>query len=608
VAVKVLSQSLANDERFRLRFDREARHIASLLHPNIVVVYDSGADDDHLFMVMELVQGRSLRALLPSAAPLSTTFTLTLAADILAGLEHAHAAGIIHRDIKPGNILVTDSDVCKLADFGISVGTAETLNLTDSGAVLGTVTYASPEQISGDPLSPASDLYSMGCVLYECIAGRPPFQSDNLAALVTQQQFGTPDGLERVAPNAPVELTSAIMKVLSKEPTDRFASAGEMARALAAVPTDLQPGLLSSIASIDRSRTLFADTPGVTPVEIIAHPPLEAEHSIPTSDPANGWLRKHRRWLLWICLALTVALLAGGLVLATTGNGPAPPAATGTRTPVLAGVSCSTHRDCVAVGWKALFFNGSSWSQTATTDPSAFLTAVSCTGVHFCVAVDNVGDALSFNGTTWSAPQNIDFSRVTQSISCGDQMLCIAVDGDGNVIRYDGLTWLASENVDSTHFIVDVSCVGTHFCIAVDDRGDALAFVGGPWSAPLSIDSPNELTGISCATTRFCVAVDGDGNATLFTGDAWSSPRSIDRRRTIEAISCISTRFCLAVDGVGDAIGMHGTSWSAPVLIDPGHTLERISCVSAHFCVAVDNAGRELTFNGHSWSPPREIS
>ena len=115
-----------------------------------------------------------------------------LATDVLAGLGHAHEADILHRDIKPGNILVTESGTAKLADFGIAKATEETVDLTDSGAILGTVSYASPEQLSGEPLGPSSDLYSLGCVLYECVTGSPPFVADNLAALVNQQQFSSP--------------------------------------------------------------------------------------------------------------------------------------------------------------------------------------------------------------------------------------------------------------------------------------------------------------------------------------------------------------------------------------------------------------------------------
>ena len=189
VAVKVLSEALATDERFRNRFEREAHHVASLSDPNIVVVHDYGADGDQLFIVMELVKGKTLRQLLAESAPLAPPVVAQLAADVLDGLGHAHEADILHRDIKPGNILITESGTSKLADFGIAKATEETVDLTDSGAILGTVSYASPEQLAGRPIGPPSDLYSLGCVLYECVAGHPPFVADNLAALVSQQQF-----------------------------------------------------------------------------------------------------------------------------------------------------------------------------------------------------------------------------------------------------------------------------------------------------------------------------------------------------------------------------------------------------------------------------------
>ena len=221
VAVKVLSETLAADERFRQRFEREARHIASLAHPNIVVVHDAGVDGDQPFIVIELVKGKTLRQLLAESSPLTPHVVPALAADVLAGLGHAHEAGILHRDIKPGNILITESGVSKLADFGIAKATEETVDLTDSGAILGTVSYASPEQLSGDPLGPASDLYSLGCVLYECVAGRPPFVADNIAALVSQQQFATPEPLREGSPESP-ELAGTIMRALEKDPKRRY--------------------------------------------------------------------------------------------------------------------------------------------------------------------------------------------------------------------------------------------------------------------------------------------------------------------------------------------------------------------------------------------------
>ncbi len=235
VAVKVLSEALTADETFRRRFEREARHIASLAHPNIVAVHDFGVDGNQPFIVMELVKGKNLRQLLTESSPLAPQVVTVLAADILAGLGHAHDSGILHRDIKPGNILVTATGMSKLADFGIAKATEETVDLTDSGAIFGTVSYASPEQLSGHPLGPPSDLYSLGCVLYECLAGRPPFVADNIAALVSQQQFAAPEPLRDISSEAVSELDDTIMQALEKDPTQRFGSAGEMKVALGAV-------------------------------------------------------------------------------------------------------------------------------------------------------------------------------------------------------------------------------------------------------------------------------------------------------------------------------------------------------------------------------------
>ena len=235
VAVKILSDTLAGDERFRERFEREARRVASLSHPNIVVVHDFGVDGDSLFIVMELVRGMPLRRALLSSR-LTPETTRSLALGILSGLGHAHEAGILHRDIKPGNILLTESGSAKLADFGIAKSIDETIGLTDSGAILGSVSYASPEQLNGDPLSPASDLYSLCCVLYECLAGRPPFVADNFVTLIARQQNEAPIPLRELAPSVPRDLADTILQGLAKDPDQRFATADEMERAIVGSP------------------------------------------------------------------------------------------------------------------------------------------------------------------------------------------------------------------------------------------------------------------------------------------------------------------------------------------------------------------------------------
>ena len=235
VAVKVLSEPLAHDERFRQRFEREARHIAALTHPNIVVVHDSGMDGDRLFIVMELVRGKTLRDMLADSSRLRAPFVASLASDILKGLGHAHDAGILHRDIKPANILITDSGVSKLADFGIAIATEETFEFTNSGAIMATIPYASPEQLAGRLLGPQSDLYSLGCVLYECLSGRLPFRAE-LAALNLGEEFYTPASLRELVPETPVALSDTIERALEKDPEKRPATAKKMASAIGGGP------------------------------------------------------------------------------------------------------------------------------------------------------------------------------------------------------------------------------------------------------------------------------------------------------------------------------------------------------------------------------------
>lgn len=272
VAIKVLSQAMVGDERFRRRFEREARHIAALNHPNIVVVHDFGVDGDSIFIVMEMIKGKTLRHLLTESGQLSPSFVTDLAIDVLAALGHAHGAGILHRDIKPGNILVSEAGVPKLADFGIAKGTEETVDLTDGGTILGTISYASPEQLAGRSLSPCSDLYSLGCVLYECLAGSPPFASDNIAVLIAQQQFTTPESLQKVAPKTPSQLNYAVMRALEKDPANRFESAAEMKRALGIPGSAVQhhPALIHETDAESRTLTvtvLFCDVVGSTALQ-----------------------------------------------------------------------------------------------------------------------------------------------------------------------------------------------------------------------------------------------------------------------------------------------------------------------------------------------------
>lgn len=229
VAVKVLRSQFADDEQFVERFRREARSAASLSHPNIVNIYDVGQMGSIHFIVMEYVHGRNLHDLISEHGQFPQDFVVSVGKQIAMALAHAHYHGIIHRDIKPHNILITDEGRVKVTDFGIAQAMSAT-NLTQTGMVLGSVRYFSPEQARGGNVQAASDLYSLGIVLYEMISGRPPFQGDSAIAIALQQIQDPPEPLRNLRPDLDAELEDLVLSLLNKNPKDRPRNAEEVVR------------------------------------------------------------------------------------------------------------------------------------------------------------------------------------------------------------------------------------------------------------------------------------------------------------------------------------------------------------------------------------------
>ncbi|MGO8890397.1 MAG: protein kinase domain-containing protein [Streptosporangiaceae bacterium] len=236
VAVKVLSPQYAADPGFLARFEREARHAARLSHPRLVTVFDSGVDGTSAFIVMELVVGPTLRQVLDQAGPLPEGEAVRIAAAVCEALEVAHAAGLVHRDIKPANIMLTGGGEVKVLDFGIARadggdGTTGTLG------VLGTAAYLSPEQASGQAAGPQSDLYSLGCVLFEMLTGAPPFSAGTTVGLAYRQVHEDPGPPSARRPGLPGRLDQVTGRLLAKNPAGRPASAAAARAALLAALT-----------------------------------------------------------------------------------------------------------------------------------------------------------------------------------------------------------------------------------------------------------------------------------------------------------------------------------------------------------------------------------
>ena len=231
VAVKVLRPEYGRDPDFVARFRQEAQSAASLSHPGIVAVYDFGTDEGGPYLVMELVDGEDLATLLRRNGPLPPRQAARLVAEVARALDAAHARGIVHRDVKPGNIMVTREGRVKVADFGIARAWADA-RLTLPGTTLGSVHYFSPEQALGEPATAASDVYSLGIVLYELLSGRRPWEGDSAASIAMARVSAAPPLVSDVRPNVPPALEAIDRKALAPDPGARFASAGALADAL----------------------------------------------------------------------------------------------------------------------------------------------------------------------------------------------------------------------------------------------------------------------------------------------------------------------------------------------------------------------------------------
>ncbi|SDP25882.1 serine/threonine protein kinase [Klenkia soli] len=233
VAVKVLRSDLARDPSFQVRFRREAQASASLNHPAIVAVYDTGEDRTTTgatpYIVMEYIEGETLRDVLRREGRIESDRAMSLTADICAALDFSHRNGIVHRDVKPGNVMITPQGTVKVMDFGIARAVSDSAaTMTSTAAVIGTAQYLSPEQARGEGVDARSDVYSAGCLLYELVTGAPPFTGDSPVAVAYQHVREDPRTPSSINPDVPAELDAILLKAMSKNPANRYQSAAEM--------------------------------------------------------------------------------------------------------------------------------------------------------------------------------------------------------------------------------------------------------------------------------------------------------------------------------------------------------------------------------------------
>jgi hypothetical protein len=343
VAVKLLREQYSTDAGFAARFRQEARAAGSLSHPNIVPVYDYGTDDGSQFIVMQLVEGDDLATILRERGSLETDEAVRIALGVASALEAAHRRGLVHRDVKPGNILLTDDGDVKVTDFGIARAVAEA-SMTVTGTTLGSVHYFSPEQARGDEVTGASDVYALGIVLYEMLTGRRPFEGDSAAgvALKRLSEDPPPPGTFRPVPSG---LSAIVMRALQREPQDRFPDAGSFAEALRVWQKDPAAGA----AAAGVAAAAGSQPPAAAPIPSAGEPTVYVPPRVTMpSDrapgrvgpppggrpPAEAAEREGQPWWIWLVALLAVLLLGligylGFQVIGNLGPGvtPSPSAA-----------------------------------------------------------------------------------------------------------------------------------------------------------------------------------------------------------------------------------------------------------------------------------------
>ena len=315
VAIKILNERYANDDLFIERFRREAKSAAALSHPNIVSVYDRGEAEGTYYIAMEVIEGRSLKELIMTRGPLPIAQALAYTHEILEALRFAHRHGIIHRDIKPNNILIGER--LKVTDFGIARAGAS--QMTEAGSIMGTAQYLSPEQARGAPVTASSDLYSVGIVLYEMLTGKVPFTGDSAIEIAMKHLNDVPKPPSKIRPEIPDDLDQVVLRALAKAPEDRYQTAEEFSEDLhrveaglplapetAEAATALLTGMAVPLARDGGSTEMLSGTAVTRPQGV---PPQAPRRPPPPYGP--GYYeeppRKRRRWAPWLLVALLLA-------------------------------------------------------------------------------------------------------------------------------------------------------------------------------------------------------------------------------------------------------------------------------------------------------------
>jgi serine/threonine protein kinase len=392
VALKLLHAHLSSDQAFTARFRAEAIAAARLRHPSIVAIYDTCHDQGHEAIVMELIRGRTVREFLDEHGPLDPDDAIHLGTQVADALSVAHRAGVIHRDIKPANILLCDDERVMVTDFGIAKVYGGS-DLTSTGTMLGTVKYLAPEQVAGRPVDPRSDLYSLGVVLYECLTGRPPFTGDTAAAVALARLHQPVLPARALRPELPERLDRVLLRVLAREPDDRYPDAPAFRAALLAAGAPPRPSptpTLEGDQTAITARPADLDPTSVSPVAGAVPGTASAAFS-PHQGPPSPARRSRGRWVLAAILlgvAATSMAVAGVLVSRTRGNETLiPRSGLSGGAPTTIPISSVQPFDPAGDGQE----NGAQANLAADGDPSTSWRTETYQGRHFGNLKDGVG-------------------------------------------------------------------------------------------------------------------------------------------------------------------------------------------------------------------------
>ena len=328
VAVKVLRADLARDPQFQMRFRREAQNAAALNHPAIVAVYDTGETQSEFgplpYIVMEFVDGQTLREIVKTEGPLPQQRVIEIMADVCAALDFSHRHNIIHRDVKPANIMINHAGAVKVMDFGIARALGAGQNVTQTAAVIGTAQYLSPEQARGEAVDARSDVYAVGCVLFELLTGEPPFTGDSPVAVAYQHVREDPRAPSELNPNVSPALDAVVLKALSKNPANRYQSAAEMRADLIRVHSGEAP-LAPAVLSEDERTAMLTPGPATSPTRRLNGGGGGGRHSPPPVYYDDDGPRRSTGKVVGITLAVLVALGLIGFVAYQVLSGPRAP-------------------------------------------------------------------------------------------------------------------------------------------------------------------------------------------------------------------------------------------------------------------------------------------